>query len=91
MPTVETRPLECQRGHSATIFFISGKRSEIVVAFFSLTAHEAELVPALPHGDLLLREVDVLGAARADAGHLEGRSCGSMFYGKLEQKKTFER
>ncbi len=48
-------------------------------------------MPALPHGDLLLREVDVLGAPRADAGHLEGRSCRSMFYGKLEQKKTFER
>ena len=43
-------------------------------------------MPALPHGDLLLREVDVLGAARADAGHLEGRSCGSPGRGKLEQK-----
>ena len=35
-----------------------------------LTAHEAELVPALAQGLLLFGEVDVLGATGANSGHL---------------------
>lgn len=50
-------------------FFLS------ITAAAALTTYEAELVPALAHGDLLLGEVDILGAAGAHARHLglEGR------------------
>ncbi len=66
----------------------------LVGSFLILTAHEAQLVPALAHGHLLLGEVHILGAARADSGHLAEylfwSSSSRIHKWKLEKKTIKE-